>query len=126
MSVIETTTLHTQEKTNVTPYAMLTNDGKHPLFIHLKSQKTYYVRDVKLDCTNSRGGHEAGRYMVEYGPVETGLYTSTKQSTPYVRDLDEFLTAFIPVAATTQRSLQSELLQYYNNAISKHTSQNSD
>lgn len=79
----------------VCKYNALTNNGDNPYFIHLNSMQMYYVGSVMLDCTNTRGGHEAERYMVAYGPVFSHIIVGNIP-TPYIRDLDEFLNNFIP------------------------------
>lgn len=94
MSKLDDAIFGSQRKNNV-KYSQLTSNGNNPYFIHNKTGKKYYVRDVKLDCTNSRGGHEAERYLVEYGAVWDNM-SDDDLPTPYVRDLDEFVTGFTP------------------------------
>lgn len=49
---------------------------------HKKSGKIYEKISDALDCTNSRGGHEAGRIMTIYRQVDVFSI--------YVRDKEEF------------------------------------
>ena len=95
-------------------------------YIHDKTGNVYYVGSIKLDCTNSRGGHESGRMMVVYGPVHQEFATRVLERNtlyrnggklrqhifgkpeyrcdipiPYVRDLDEFLQNFTQMSERT-------------------------
>lgn len=59
------------------------------LYTHLKTGKLYLRLALALDCTNTRGGHEAGRRMAVYLPA--------RLTAVYVRDSGEFGAGFRPV-----------------------------